>query len=489
MPDVVWPTLVGLAISVGVDQLMRPRARLGRPWGAWALHGGLWLCAHAGLTGLVARPWFAAAGVSAFWLMLALVNNAKVKALREPFVVQDYEYFTDAVRYPRLYIPFLGWGKFLGAAAGFVLAVGVGLWGEPRMMQWRWVGVEWLVGMCGIWWGNHCRLPISLQPVKDMQTLGLAACLWCYGKQARRKPALVSPFTTAIQAAPARLPHLVSIQSESFFDARTLDAPIHPEILAGFDRVCAEAALHGTLEVPAWGANTVRTEFAFLTGVAGEALGVHRFNPYRALASNTASVASSLKGLGYRTVCVHPYPVGFYRRNRVFPWLGFDEFLDIRSFAPADRFGPYVGDIAVAERVAALLRDSTQPLYVHVITMENHGPLHLETVQPQEAAAFYFGAAPTSTELTVYLRHLRNADRMVTMLREALAALPVPASLCWYGDHVPIMPETYAHYGTPDGQTPFACWHNFPSTVQPACTLPAHSLAQAWLQSVGVIGS
>ena len=69
------------------------------------LRAGLWLFAHALLT-------------------LVLVNNAKFTALSESFVFQDYEYFTDAIRHPRLYIPFLGWWKFMAAAFAFVIARG-----------------------------------------------------------------------------------------------------------------------------------------------------------------------------------------------------------------------------------------------------------------------------------------------------------------------------------------------------------------------------
>jgi len=138
---VLAAALAGLVLSVAIEGLMTPRPPMARPWAAWALHGGLWLSAHAVLTLVLGRPWFAAAAVSAFLLMLVLVNNAKFKALREPFVFQDYEYFTDAIRHPRLYIPFLGWGKFLAAAAGFVLAVAVGLWMEEvALLRFVWHG-------------------------------------------------------------------------------------------------------------------------------------------------------------------------------------------------------------------------------------------------------------------------------------------------------------------------------------------------------------
>ena len=44
------------------------------------------------------------------------------------------------------------------------------------------------------------------------------------------------------------------------------------------------------------------------------------------------TIASYLRDLGYRTICVHPYPSTFYGRDRVFPVLGFDEFVDLESF-------------------------------------------------------------------------------------------------------------------------------------------------------------
>ena len=221
------------------------------------------------------------------------------------------------------------------------------------------------------------------------------------------------------------------------------------------------AASFGKLQVPVWGANTVRTEFAFLAGVAAEKLGVHRFNPYRRLArQEVPTLAGFLRNLGYRTVCVHPYPAGFYNRDKVFPLLGFDEFIDIRSLAGAEKTGPYIGDVAVAEKVCALLGDSSgQPIFVFVITMENHGPLHWEKVPAGDVERLYSIPPPDACDdLTIYLRHLRNADRMVGMLRDRLEALPGSGWLCWFGDHVPIMASVYETMGMPDGRTDYMIW-------------------------------
>ncbi|PND29939.1 capsular biosynthesis protein [Achromobacter pulmonis] len=495
---VLVAALAGLVLSLAIERLMTPRPSMARPWAAWALHGGSWLTAHAALTLMLGRPWFAAAAVSAFLLMLVLVNNAKFKALREPFVFQDYEYFTDAIRHPRLYIPFLGWGKFLAAAAGFVLAVAVGLWMEEApLLRFAWSGqlggitVVFAGGSLLLLAGSWKTLPVSFEPVRDVRALGLLASLWRYAQEEGTPLAVASPFDFLTPRHPeGDLPHLVAVQSESFFDPRPLFTGICPEVLAEFDRLRSDAVALGKLKVPAWGANTVRTEFSFLAGIGEDKLGVHRFNPYRAIAagSDVLSLASYLKRMGYRTVCIHPYPANFYQRDRVYPRLGFDEFLDVRAFDDTMRFGPYIGDAAVADKVAALLREATGPVFVFVITMENHGPLHLEHVAPADVEALYSVPPPEGCDdLTIYLRHLRNADQMIAKLRQTLERCERPATLCWFGDHVPIMPSVYETFGAPDGEVEYVIWNNQNSVRPRVVDLAANDLPMAWLRSAGLV--
>jgi len=497
--QVMAVSLIGLTVSVVIERWMVPCPSLVRPWPAWALHMGSWLAVYASLVLLLGRPWFSAAVVSAFLLMLVLVNNAKVKALHEPFVFQDYEYFTDAIRHPRLYIPFLGWWKFLGAAAGFILAVSIGLWGEATPepgYRFAWSGqaggvaIVLIAGVLLLWMGNRKVLPVHFDPRQDIRALGLLASFWRYGREERRSLAVTSPFYTNMpRKTDGDLPHLVAVQSESFFDPRSLYAGIHSGVLAEFDRLKADAVVHGKLKVPAWGANTVRTEFAFLSGISEAGLGVHRFNPYRAVSGgqDMPSLASYLKRLGYRTVCIHPYPASFYQRDRVYPRLGFDEFIDIRAFDDAMRFGPYISDVAVADKVSAILREATIPTFVFTITMENHGPLHLERVTRSDIDELYAVPPPAGcNDLTVYLRHQRNAGRMIARLRQTLEQCMRPASLCWFGDHVPIMPVVYKIFGKPDGNVEYVFWHNREKPQFRYSNLAANDLSVQWLREAGI---
>ena len=469
---IALPLFVGAGLSFLVECLLKPQSIpfWKRHTATFSIHLGLWLLLFAFVLMVFRRPWFATIIELAFLLLVVQVNNAKFYSLREPFIFQDFEYFTDALKHPRLYLPFLGMGRALIIAVGFGVALFAGLTLEPSLTLWMPITEFFLmifvmvILSCALaWLGARQKLTVTFEPETDLQQLGLLASLWRYGEEERGSYSIPSPYDF-VEPAPialAELPKLVVIQSESFFDARRLFSGIRQEVLHEFDILKTNAAYQGQVEVPAWGANTVRTEFAFLSGLVADSLGVHRFNPYRKLAHRgIPTLAGFLKSLGYRTVCVHPYQANFYARDRVFPLLGFDEFIDIESFKGIEKTGPYIGDVALAEKVCALLEaSSAQPIFVFIITMENHGPLHLEKVLESDVERLYSNPPPAECDdLTIYLRHLSNADLMAGMLRNRLETLPGNSWLCWYGDHVPIMPKVYAEMGKPEGQTDYFIW-------------------------------
>ena len=101
--------------------------------------------------------------------------------------------------------------------------------------------------------------------------------------------------------------------------------------------------------------------------------------------------------------------------------------------------------------------------------MENHGPLQLEQVEAAELPNWFDRPLPDGLrDLAPYLRHLSNADRMLGKLREYLLASPTPTGLCFFGDHVPILPDVYTALGAPDGDTDYLIWSNqAPSSSAP----------------------
>lgn len=76
---------------------------------------------------------------------------------------------------------------------------------------------------------------------------------------------------------------------------------------------------------------------------------------------------------------------------------------------------------------------------------------------------------------------------MIAKLRQTLELCERPASLCWYGDHVPIMPSVYETLGAPNGKVEFIIWNNQNPVRSRAVDLSAHDLPMAWLRGAGLV--
>jgi hypothetical protein len=473
MSAILIVVLVASILSFGADAIARPRAPWRRTAAAYAL--------HAATAGLLCSLLLTATGRVCFSIAitvmltgaLAVISNAKYDTLNEPFVFTDLSLFSQLFAHPRLYLPFLSAGRAAALATGAVVLIAAYLAEAPRAHLHA--GAACLALACALAVRVLAALlPLTLHARNDQFRHGFLAVFAAYLVNGMRpatfrllRHALANgPFASASVKAAAR-PDIVVIQSESFFDARALHPSIDATVLAAFDRARGESAMHGQLSVPAWGANTMRTEFAFLTGLDEARLGYARFYPYAFVRRACASLASWFARAGYRSLAIHPYHADFFGRDRAFADLGFARFIDIEAFETARREGAYVADAAVADKIVETLETGTEPAFIFAVTMENHGPLHLEPVLPGEGAGYHaLGDAPQLHELTAYLRHLANADAMIGRLLAYLRTRERDTVVCFYGDHVPAMSRAYRHIGQSPDKSDFFIWTNFGAISQ-----------------------
>lgn len=487
------PALLSLLLSLACEPLVQPRPApfRQRSRATLGIHVGTWLVLYALALLVLQRGWLSAGLLNVLYLVVIQSCRSKWDSLKEPFLVQDFEYFLDAIRHPRLYVPFFGLGLAIAASTSGAAAFLAFLWWEPSLVTTH-GAMAWLLCVASIGGSGALllgtgltRLPsITLDPETDLHRHGMISYFWAYGlyptepldpnlvPDCLREPHNAAP-PGSLSSEPLTnesLPNIVIVQSEAFFDPREWQPDLPRDLLPNWDSMRMQALASGPLRVPVWGANTVRSEAAFLTGIDNAALGMHRFMPYRPMARQTIpNLVSALKQTGYRCIALHPYPASFYDRERVMPMLGFDEFIDISGFNIADRDGQYISDRALAHKVHELLAQSSgpqeneQPLMVFVITMENHGPLHLEPASVEWSSRIPHHIETRLQQrdadtLSVYLRHLHNADSMLGKLRDSLSEQPRHGLLCWYGDHVPIMEAVYESLGEPSGDTHYLVW-------------------------------
>jgi hypothetical protein len=450
------------------------------------------------------RPILAGLTVLCLGLGMGVADRVKRAVLGEPVVFADRAELIEVVRHPRLYLAFVGTGRMILAALAVLLAVVWLIDLEPSL--WK-VGlidaavlavVSAIIGrllfvipsghpLCDRLAASYRRLQPSRDPAVDAARFGLLATCIIHATLARSERA---GRQRAAQARvwptlPANGPLLI-VQGESFVDASRLD-PALVDHLPHFARLKAEATQHGRLSVPCWGANTIRSELAVLTGLSSEDIGLDRFNPYEHFARvPLPSLAHQARAAGYRTICIHPYDANFYYRDKVMPLLGFDQFIGIEGFAGAERKGPYVSDVAVAECVARIVREHGPRVLVFAITMENHGPWDAEH-DPLSPAALppAWRDLPDAAEVGRWLKHLQSTDAMIPILRDAIAATGSPGWLVFYGDHQPSLTGAFQAPGADDRRSDYAIWG---SSQRPgvATDIAAEEIAASLMKAMGV---
>ena len=477
-------------------------------WLAVALDGFPVLAGFALMLLASARPEVSALVIVALAAGLCLADVTKRDVLHEPVVFSDRSELLEVARHPQLYLTFVAGPALIGAiAAVIVAALGLLVWIEPPLQHRTWIGAADSIASAlalglaafalpGLIPGAMQRLAgfyttrfsPSRDPAADSAAFGPLMCLMVHATvAAHERPGLrVAAARRAMPPAPPAGPVML-VQAESFFDPARLD-PDLGALMPAYTRLRAAATLHGRLVVPAWGANTVRTEFAVLSGLPEAALGLDSFNPYDAFATapgpDIPSLARVMREAGRHTVFVHPFDLSFYNRRRVLPRLGFDELIGPDAFAAAPRRGSYTADEALADIASKLIRRHGDQIFIFIATMEAHGPWdgagHGEVALPPR-----FHGLPGAAALARWLWHLQGTDRMLGSLAETLRTQQgAPGWLALYGDHQPSMPELFAALDFTSRDTDHLLWSPGlpPSTAE--LLLGADDLARALLEAM-----
>jgi hypothetical protein len=455
------------------------------------------------------RPLFTGLALLSLGTGFAFADHTKRKVLREPIVFSEMSELPHIFSHPHLYLPFAGPTLVVGGALA-AIAVGASLlFFEPELWQPDPVLVLFVFSLAGVvgWLLSRepgltalaavvQRLRPTGEPFGDAARLGPFAMILVYGilarseRAARRARHAAPPVPLSGRSRSAAAVPLVIVQCESFFDARRLSPLVPEHLLSGFDACCQAGGTFGRLEVPGWGAYTMRAEFAVLTGIPEDDLGYDRFNPYHAFArAPLGSLVWRLRHQGYRTVCLHPFDRGFFRRDLTLPALGFETFLGLESLGGSRR-PPYFSDPELARHILRALDADGPRIFVFAITMGNHGPW-LEAgapIDPELSRMFDTAGLPQGGELLRYLDGLRRSDEMLRILMDGLGEHHRDGVLAFYGDHLPSLPRAFRHFGFDESGSDYVLWQDAaPSARQ--LDLPAHRLPGIIIETLRARGA
>ena len=233
-------------------------------------------------------------------------------------------------------------------------------------------------------------------------------------------------------------PVVITIMSESFADLRLVgDLKTNVDIMPFMDSL-EENTLRGFALSSVFGAKTPNSEWEYMTGHSMAFLPVGSVVYQQYLDKRPYSMVAEFKNAGYRTVAMHPYFQAGWRRNTVYPKLGFDEmyFMDTGDFDETKILREYITDEELYDKII-LQYEKKKPeedLFIMSITMQNHGG-YKKTYEGFTADVQYTGGH--YSDANQYLTVLHESDAALEKLITYFQAAPDPVEIIFFGDHLP----------------------------------------------------
>ena len=408
------------------------------------------------------RRKFAAVLFVFIWLLLSIISLLKIHNVYEPLMILDIFAFVDMAA---VVTKFLKWFFFLllGLAVAGLVVLLVYLAKKEKKAHVRGdrvvfsaiMGTVALLGFVGA----------SLQPYTVFDQ---PFAIDNYYKQG-----FASSFTrTLVQSVPTRpenytensfgeieaavnaeykpltscgVKNVIVIQMESFCDPYDISER-NPEITFEYDPVPFMRSLgndysSGTVKVPVYGGQTVKSEFEFLTGISLKSL-PNGYNPFVTIlnGSKADSLARYFNSIGFATTAIHNYQGEFFSRHLVYENIGFDTFVPMETMEGVRRRGSdiWAADDVLPGVIEAALDENEGPNFVFTATVQLHGSY--PTIPAEDYPMTITGLESEHEKegkLQYYVSQLIEFDEAMKAVVDMLEKRGEPTVLLLYADHLP----------------------------------------------------
>lgn len=240
---------------------------------------------------------------------------------------------------------------------------------------------------------------------------------------------------------------VIVIQSETFFDiAKYQDKlekngiVIHDDTITKYFRQYQDEGISGQLYVPTVGGGTVNTEYEVLTGYGAKYFSKGSIVFTSVLKEATNSLASYMKKYvgNMKTIGIHNHNADYWDRDRVYPLLDIDEFVDITKFTPeeqADLVGAWMSDKTIFDMTIRLLEQNQNTNnFILPVTVQNHGPFLGVKGSPIEVDNV---TQKDGWEIRNYVANIKYSDEQLKIFMDYINSRTKPTMIVFYGDHKP----------------------------------------------------
>jgi phosphoglycerol transferase MdoB-like AlkP superfamily enzyme len=410
---------------------------------------------------------FALVSSASLFLALKFISVMKLRFLNSPLMPADFIYYArDSLlqtlkQYPHLFglligacivVPVSLWFvwrfdlHFMSAVRSRRLQLGLRILGGATCALAMWwcmqpTGPFSPVYNGGVWntFSNNAHLTDffvalrKMQPVlPTMSTEAAAAQNWA---------ATAEPAPGRVHA-PSQAPDIIEVLEESTFDPSNFAGCTIPQCQVKMLQPDQYTRAHGYLRTHTFGGGTWVSEFSVMSGMPQDIFGAAgMYAPFVLAPRLNDSLPLLLRRLGYQTIAVYPVDGGFLNARNAYRAYGFDKFYDAHDLGLQAWRTSDSQMFAAAKKVYDENKKSSQPIFMMILTLEQHGP-HDNKPLKELPAPFNQGLLPGLTEaqelnLSTYLSRLQDSDKGMALLERDFLHRTQPTVIMHFGDHQP----------------------------------------------------
>ena len=270
-------------------------------------------------------------------------------------------------------------------------------------------------------------------------------------------------------------PNIIMIMNEALADFSSISDIETNEDYMPFIHGLTENTVKGDLFVSIFGGGTSKTEYEALTSnsMAFMPKGPTPYVTY--ISRKTSSLATTLRAQGYGgMVAMHPYKGSGYKRNKVYPLLGFDKFYDLPEFNNAKVIRNHVSDEGNFDKIIEVYEQNRKkdkkPFFLFDVTMQNHSSYDRkwDNLSDDISTIKDYG-----DDVNIYLNLVKASDDAFKKLVEYFSNVDEPTMIIMFGDHQPKL-NNHFYENVEKGfslgdeykmfekyNTPFVIWANY----------------------------
>ena len=236
-------------------------------------------------------------------------------------------------------------------------------------------------------------------------------------------------------------PNIIVIMNETFSDLSVL-GPFKStkDHLKNFYSLKYDPGIieHGYNYVSIRGGGTSNSEFEFLTGNSMSNL--PGYFPYVMFDfNNMPSIVHIVKRQGYKAIAMHPENPNNWKRNDVYPALGFDEFFSYTSFQRDDTLLiDRISDLSDYKKLIEVYESQEQPVFIFNVTMQNHGGYDSNIIKDEKRVSIDEQYIQYS-DVQEYQSLINYSDEALGYLINYFRSIDDPVIICFFGDHQPAL--------------------------------------------------